>query len=246
MAEVQVDISENLATLRLCAPARRNAITAAMAAEVVAACDAIDANPSIGAVVVTGEGKDFCAGADRTTLSAIREIADAGSARAALRELYEPFVRVGRLHAPTIAAVRGSAVGAGLNLFLATDLRIVAHDARLIAGFQRIGLHPGGGHFTLFGRSAARETVMAVTVFGQELDGRRAVELGLAWKSVDAATVVEVAGAVGATVAGDPNLAREVVRSARSELGPPSVTWKDALERELGPQLWSLQRDPET
>ena len=55
---------------------------------------------------------------------------------------------VGALRAPTIAAVHGAAVGAGLNLVLATDLRVVAHDARLLGGFQRIGLHPGGGNIT--------------------------------------------------------------------------------------------------
>ena len=70
--------------------------------------------------------------------------------------IYRAFTRVGQMQVPTIAAVRGAAVGAGINLMLATDLRIVADDARLISGFLRIGLHPGGGHFGLLAGRAWR------------------------------------------------------------------------------------------
>ena len=65
--------------------------------------------------------------------------------------------RVGELAPPTIAAIRGGAVGAGLNLALATDLRVVAEDAALLSGFIPIGLHPGGGHTALLGRLGSRE-----------------------------------------------------------------------------------------
>lgn len=242
MNEVRVEIREHVGTLTLAAPERRNALTPPMAREVVAACDALDADESVGAVVVAGEGSSFCSGGDRDTLAASGKDPVGDGALAGLRSIYDAFVRVGHLKAPTIAAVRGAAVGAGLNLMLATDLRVVADDTRIIAGFQRIGVHPGGGHFSLLGRAAGREAAMAITVFGEEIDGRRAAELGLAWAAVPAGEVEQRAHEIAARIAGDPELARAVVRSARAELGPPGIAWDVALELETAPQLWSLRR----
>ncbi len=242
MDEVQVEFQEGVATLILDAPQRRNALTAAMAAEVIAACNLIDDDETVGAVVVAGTGEAFCAGGDRATLRAVGAAAEDPDAIGELRSIYDVFVRVGALRAPTIAAVHGAAVGAGLNLVLATDLRVVAHDARLLGGFQRIGLHPGGGNITLLARTAGREAAMAMTAFGEEIDGDRAVALGLAWAAVPAPDVRARAWEMARRAAADPELARAVIASARQELGPPGVSWAQALEIEVGPQLQSLAR----
>ena len=77
----------------------------------------------------------------------------------------------------------------GLNLALATDLRVVAEDAKLLSGFIPIGLHPGGGHTALLGRLGSRETAAALTLFGERLTGAQAVERGLAWAAVPDAEV---------------------------------------------------------
>ena len=103
----------------------------------MAACEELDARPEVGAVVVRGEGGFFCAGGDRGTLEAAgRDPADP-EVYAGLGAVYRSFARVGELEAPTVAAVRGGAVGAGLNLMLATDVRIVARDAE-----DHLRLHP--------------------------------------------------------------------------------------------------------
>jgi enoyl-CoA hydratase len=149
---------------------------------------------------------------------------------------------VGSLAVPSIAAVRGAAVGAGLNLAMATDLRVVARDARLIAGFQRIGIHPGGGFFTLAARLGGREASTAMGLFGEELSGERAMALGFAWEAVDSEQVPDRARALASRVAADPELARVTARSLRLELGPPNISWPAAVELERGPQLWSRQR----
>jgi enoyl-CoA hydratase len=184
MAEITVTREGAVAVVTLDAPERRNALTLPMARELVAACDAIDADDAVGAVVLRGAGRSFCAGGARDTLRAVGQ-PDAPPERVEeLRALYVSFVRVGALRAPVVAAVAGAAVGAGLNLALAADLRIVARDARIFSGFHRIGLHPGGGHFTLVERVAGREAAVALGVFDEELDGDRAVALGLAWRAV--------------------------------------------------------------
>jgi enoyl-CoA hydratase len=159
-----------------------------------------------------------------------------------LGAVYTAFRRVGELKVPTIAAVRGSAVGAGINLALATDLRIVAEDARLMAGFLRIGLHPGGGYFTLSTRTAGREATAAMGLFDEQIDGVRAALIGLAWKAVPDEQVEEVALELAARAAKDPELAREAVRSFRTEAGPPGIGWEAALHFERGTQMWSQRR----
>jgi enoyl-CoA hydratase len=162
-----------------------------------------------------------------------------------LGHTYQAFVRVGDLKPPSIAAVRGHAVGAGVNLMLATDLRIVAETARIITGFARIGLHPGGGHFALLGRLAGRETAAALGLFGEEIDGRRAAAAGLAWEALPESEVEPRAMEIALRIAVDPELARATAASLKMELGPPAIPWSAALEVERATQMWSLRRrDP--
>ena len=242
MSEVKVEIDGHVAVLSLCAPDRRNALTPAMAAELVAACEEIDADPGIGAVVVRGEGGYFCAGAHRDTLAGAGADPLGDPAYDNLSIVYRSFARVGELEPPTVAAVRGGAVGAGVNLVLATDLRVVAEDARLMAGFLRIGLHPGGGYFVLSGRTAGREATAALGLFGEEMDGRRAVALGLAWDSPPDGDVEARARGLADRAGADPELARRAARSFRLELGPPAVPWPVALDAERAAQMRSLRR----
>jgi enoyl-CoA hydratase/isomerase-like protein len=127
-----------------------------------------------------------------------------------------------------IAAVNGAAVGAGLNLGLAADLRIVADDARLLSGFLKIGAHPGGGHLHLPDRVASRDTIAAIAIFGEEVSGSEAVRLGLAWKALPADQVEAEAISMAARVAQQPELARAVTRTFRLEV-PGSESWDAAM-----------------
>lgn len=242
MKEVSVSVEAGVAVMTLCAPGRRNALTPSMTAELVAACEAIDADPSVGAVVVRGEGGYFCAGAHREILAevGVDPLGEPGHGNLTL--IYRSFARVGELQAPVIAAVRGAAVGAGVNLALAADLRVVAENARFLPGFQKIGLHPGGGYFVLSGRTAGREATAAMSLFGEEVDGKRAVALGLAWDALPDERVEDRALELARRAAADPELSRRTVRSFRNELGPPTVPWPLAVDAERSAQMWSLHR----
>ena len=233
---------DGVAVITLNAPARRNALTVEMAGALVAACDEIDADRAVGAVVVRGEGSYFCAGGDRATLSAAGLDPADPEVYAGMGAIYRSFARVGELAPPTIAAVVGGAVGAGMNLVLATDLRVVARDARLASGFLPIGLHPGGGHTALLGRTLGREPAAAMALFGEPVDGERAVEIGLAWESADAGQVDARAIELAARAAVDPALARATAASFRRVLGPPALPWPAALEMERASQMWSMRR----
>jgi enoyl-CoA hydratase len=241
MSDVELSIVGNVAVITLNAPARRNALNPDMTRRLASLCDEIDRNLDVGAAMIQGAGGSFCAGADRGHLvqrgqsSEVLAPSDPG-------DVYRAFTRVGELLVPTVAAVRGYAVGAGLNLAFATDLRIVAEDAILRSGFNRIGIHPGGGHYVLVSRTAGREAVAAMALFGQDLTGLQAAAIGAAWEAVPDGRVESRALELAEIAGKDPELARASVRSMRLELGPPTVSWPAAVEMERSVQMWSLQR----
>ena len=240
--EIRLEVRDGIALLTLNAPARRNALTVEMAEGLTAACETIDADPAVGAVVVRGEGDYFCAGGDRATLAQAGEDPAAPEQFTGMSAIYRSFQRVGELEPPTVAAIRGCAVGAGLNLALATDVRVVATDAKILSGFLPIGLHPGGGHTALLGRLGSREAANALTLFGARLSGAELAERGLAWAAVAAEEVDGVALELARTPAADPELARRTARSLRVTLGPPAIPWATALELERASQMWSMRR----
>lgn len=241
MGQITLEKDGPVAVITVDSPEVKNGLTPEMGLELVARCEEIDADPAIGAAVVRGAGGTFCSGADRRRWNPQGDQAEDTLYREA-GQVYAAFRRVGSLAVPTVAAVRGAAVGAGFNLMAATDLRVVADDARLMAGFLRIGLHPGGGFFTITGRTAGREATAAMGLFSEEIDGPRAREIGLAWDSVPDEQVEERALALAGRAARDPALAREAVRSFRTELDPPGIGWDAALHFERATQMWSQRR----
>ena len=242
MKEVELSTSDGIAVITLNAPERRNALTVDMAGALTEACAEIDADDTVAVAVIRGAGKGFCAGAQLQTLSQAGADPASDENFRAINAVYQSFYRVGQLAVPTMAAVHGSAVGAGLNLALATDLRIVAENARLFAGFRRLGLHPGGGHFALLHRAAGREAAAAIGMFAHEIDGNAAVRIGLAWEAVSEERVHERALDTAEGLAHDPALARRLVQTFRKETGPQAVPWDVAIDVERSHQMWSFRR----
>jgi enoyl-CoA hydratase len=237
---VRLDVHDHVAWITLDGPASRNALDHMSAAALVAACDAVDASTSVGAVVFTGAGAAFCSGADRRVLRGLGQ-ARPDEAYEVLESLYRAFRRVGELRVPSVAAINGPAVGAGLNLALAADVRLAAQDALLVPGFAENGIHPGGGHLHLLTRAAGRQAAAALGVFGQRITGRRAAELGLVWAALPAADLAEAAQRLAAPVAADPELARALATSLRLTT-TTAGSWDAAVEVERARQMWSLTR----
>jgi enoyl-CoA hydratase len=213
-----------------------------MAGELTAACDALDDDREVGAVILRGAGGYFCAGAERGVLSSAYDDPAGETAFTNLSAIYRSFFRLTELGVPSIAAVRGGAVGAGVNLLLSTSLRVIASDARIVSGFGALGLHPGGGHLALLKRVAGYEATVAVGVLGQALTGTRAYELGLAWAAPADDQVEERAGELAGNAARDPELTRMVMASLRHEVGPPELTLAAALQLERAAQMRTQRR----
>ena len=194
----------------------------------------------LAALVVTGTPPAFCSGADVTALTRLGET---GEDPHDVRDIYAGFLRVLDCPLPTIAAVNGPAVGAGLNLALACDVRIAGVSARFDARFLRIGIHPGGGHTWLLDRAVGPQTSAAMNLFGERLDGRRAAQTGLAWECVPDAELVDRAAELAARAADAP---RELAIRVKATLRhvPWHAGFDEALRFELEHQVWSL-RQPE-
>lgn len=239
---VRLHRRDRVATIEIANPEQRNALTFAMVDRFHAVLDEIEADDELGAVVVRGAAGTFCSGLARDSIGEQRADPVATVSTRRSTRVYATFTRLGALPVPTFAAVRGSAVGAGLNLALAPDLRIVADDARLLAGFTRLGLHPGGGFFALASSRLGREAAMALGVAGEELSGAAAAARGWAWRAVPDGQVEDATHALAARCARDPELARATVRSFRTIAGPPALSWESAVEIERAPQAWTFRR----
>lgn len=231
-----------VARLTLDNPRRKNAITLDMAADMVRFCDRVEADDTVGAVVVDARGGYFCSGADTRDLATSSSDPASPEAVARTSAVYGAFVRVGSLPVPTVAVVAGGAVGAGLNLAMAADMMVVTPDARLDSGFLARNIHPGGGHLSLAGRSLRWADTIALAACGQSLTGAEAVAKGLAYAAVEADEIPQFVDNLVRAAAADPELTRKIKASARLELGPPAVSWSSAVEIERGVQMWSMSR----
>src|SRR6202165_2548489 len=174
---VVVQVDDRVALITVNDPDRRNAVTAEISSGLRAAVDAAEADPNVHAIVVTGAGKAFCAGADLTALGAATEDG--------LRLIYDGFLAVANCSLPTIAAVNGAAVGAGLNLALAADVRIAGPAAMVDPRFQKLCIHPGGGATWMLQRGVGPQVARASLLFGMRFDAEAAVRYGLALEVAD-------------------------------------------------------------
>jgi len=245
--DVLLERRGGVAVLTVSDPARRNALTLDLSDRLARAVEACDRDDSVHAIVVTGAPPAFCAGGDLNALAAAGE---SGSATD-LHRIYAGFLAVANAAVPTIAAVNGPAVGAGLNLALACDLRLAGPGASFDARFLQLGIHPGGGMTWLAQRAAGPQTAAVMTLFGEPLDAQEAVRTGLAYRVIEtdddeprspAAHEAVVAAAVDLAhrAAAAP---RDLVIATKAALRATAVMplHADAVTYETAPQLTSLR-----
>ena len=222
--------SHGVATIELDDPKRANALSLGLSEELRDTMDALAADAGVNAVVLTGAGKAFCAGAD---LSQLGESRGEG-----LRAIYDGFLSVAESPLATVAAVNGPAVGAGLNLALACDVRLAGPRARFDCRFPELGIHPGGGHTWMLQRIVGPQAAAAMLLFGEVLGATEAVDAGLAWEATDgdvAGRAVEMATRAGA-------FPGELLATTKATLADTAdmSSHTDAVELELGRQVASM------
>jgi enoyl-CoA hydratase len=232
---VLTQVEDRVALVTINDPDRRNAVTADISVALREAVLAAQDNTDVHAVIVTGAGKAFCAGADLTALGAAT--ADG------LRGIYDGFLALANCTLPTIAAVNGAAVGAGLNLALAADVRIAGPSAMFDPRFQKLGIHPGGGATWMLQRAVGPEVARASLLFGMRFDAEAAVRFGLALQLAD-----DPVAAARELAAGPASAPRDVViatkASMRATVNPGTIDsdqHRIAVDIEIGPQAASIE-----
>ncbi|WP_216910600.1 enoyl-CoA hydratase [Nocardia sp. NBC_01377] len=234
MAEIRSERRGKAAVITVHDPDRRNALTLELSEQLAAAVDDAERDDAVHAVIVTGTPPAFCAGADLTALGEARE--------QGLRAIYHGFLAVARCSLPTIAAVGGAAVGAGLNLALAADIRIAGPRARFDARFLRLGIHPGGGMTWMLQRAIGTQRATAMTLFGEILDAEAAREAGLAHRVVDGDHDALLAAAVE-FASGAAEAPRELLKTTKRTMRHTATldAHADAVDAEIVPQVASIE-----
>jgi enoyl-CoA hydratase len=224
-----------VALLCLNEPQSRNALSAPLVAAIGDAYDALESDGSVRCVVLTGEGRAFCAGAQLATLRAAAD-GDFDS----VKETYDGFLRVHRSPLVTIAAVNGPAVGAGLNLALACDVRLAASRATFDTRFAELRIHPGGGHAWLLARAVGQQQATMACLFGEVWDARAALDAGLVAGVYDDEQLRSAAIMLGQRLDHqDPAFVRRLTATLRQSL--TTVRHGDALAEETASQQWSTR-----
>lgn len=237
-----------VAVLTVSDPARRNALSVALSEQLAQAVMAADRDESVHAIVITGAPPAFCAGGD---LGALVAAGESGS-EVDLHRIYAGFLAVANAALPTIAAVNGPAVGAGLNLALACDLRLVGPGALFDPRFLQLGIHPGGGMTWLAQRAVGPQTTAAMALFGAALNAQEAVRTGLAYRMIEVDGDPRSPTAHEAVVSAAVDLAqraaaapRDLVIATKAALRATAVMSEHAaaVAYETAPQLASLRSE---
>jgi len=205
-----------VALLTLDLPERRNAMTAELTAAWTQAIAALAADPGVRCVVVTGAGKAFCAGGD---LGWIGESPDltVDAIRDRMLPFYRAWLAIRTLEIPSIAAINGPAVGAGLCLALACDLRYAAAGAKLSAPFTQLGMHAGMAATWLLPEAVGLPVAKELLLTGRAVEGDEAVRIGLVNGVCPAEELIDTAlGAASRIAAAAPVATKLTVAGLRA------------------------------
>ncbi|MBD1269991.1 enoyl-CoA hydratase [Aeromicrobium tamlense] len=184
MTLVELTREDSVRTITLNAPERLNALDWPLLEELRAAVESVAADEEARALVVTGAGKAFCSGANLESL-----FGDTSRPADVLREhlmnVYASFLGIRNLTIPTVAAVQGAAVGAGLNIALACDVIIAGPEGGFGPTFSKIGLHPGGGCTWMLTQRIGSANTAAALFNGDIIKADTALRLGIAQEIAD-------------------------------------------------------------
>jgi 2-(1,2-epoxy-1,2-dihydrophenyl)acetyl-CoA isomerase len=226
-------------TLTLNRPAALNSFTAAMHAQLLPALNAAAADTGIRAVVITGAGRGFCAGQDLNDSGMVGASSQELDVGAVIERHYRPLAtRLRTMPVPVIAAVNGVAAGAGANMALCCDFVVAARSASFIQAFSKIGLVPDCGGTWLLPRLVGRARAMGLAMLGDKLPAEEAERIGLIWRCVEDAQLMDAVHALATKLCSLPSKAlaetRRVLDSATTMEFADAITQEANTQRDLG------------
>lgn len=216
---LQLEICDNIAFLRFARPDAANTIDLHFGRAFLAAAMAIGATPGVRAILMTGQGNHFCLGGD------LKEMVASGSdVQSYLTELttnlHTGMALLSRLDAPVIAAVNGTAAGAGLGLVLMADLAIAARNAKFVSAYTGVALTPDAGCTFFLPRIIGYKRAMELFLTNRILDADQAFAWGIVNNVVEDKNLMDTANALAATIAAGPVNAFGAVKRLMAESEP--------------------------
>ena len=232
MPLVLFEIRDNIALLTLNNPEKRNMLTFEVCEMIVDYVAQAEQHPDVKALIVTGNGPTFCAGGQLTDITADQLM---------LENIYSGFLSIAQCELPTIAAVNGPAVGAGFNMAVGCDVRIVTEKSRFEPRFFGLGLHPGGGNSWMLRQLVNWNTAAGMLLFSQSITGQEAVDKGLAWECVKQDELVKAAFDFTANIR---DLPKELLLRTKQTLRQAGGTneHNDIVNLETAQQVWSINQ----
>ena len=217
-APIRSSVVDGLARLTLARPDAGNAIDLQVAQRLADAVAALSEDDSVRVVLLTGEGSNFCVGGD---LRAFAGQADLGRHLTDVTTpLHEAISGLARLPAPVVAAVQGSAAGAGMSLACGADIVLAAESARFVLAYARVGLSPDGGGSWYLPRLVGLRRALDLALTNRVLSAEEAVRWGIASRSVaDADLLAEADHLVRDLASGAPHALAAAKRLLRQSLG---------------------------
>ncbi|HZW05879.1 MAG TPA: enoyl-CoA hydratase/isomerase [Phycisphaerales bacterium] len=236
--KLKVDVRDDVAVLTLNDPSTLNAAGLPLMADLTDAVDRIAAGDIVcRAVILTGEGRGFCSGANLSGRNdgVVNEDRDSG---AALESVYNPFVRKFRdLHVPVITAVNGPAAGVGASLALMGDMIVASEEAYFMQAFRRIGLVPDGGSTWMLPRMIGKARAMELMLLGDRLPAPKALDWGLINRCVPAGELMETAMNLASELAKGPaslGMIRALVWASLDSTHDEQLDAERWMQREAG------------
>ena len=217
--------------LTLCAPQKRNAISTEMRIALLAALEEAIADPQVRAIILTGQGEHFCAGGD---LGAAHALAPDPQRTASNVKILQDIVRLIAGPKPVLAAVEGSAFGAGMSLAVACDFVIAAQGARFAASFVKVGLSADAGLTWLLPQRVGFSRSRRLMISGDVIAADEALAIGLADELTPAGGALAAALARASRISA---LAPLSIAAVKATLGSPAKSLDEVLDAELDNQV---------
>jgi 2-(1,2-epoxy-1,2-dihydrophenyl)acetyl-CoA isomerase len=230
---IEFVIEDGVAILTLNRPDSLNSFNAEMHAEVREALKETKKNAEIRALVITGNGRGFCAGQDLSDRN-VAPGTEAPNLGESIEKNYNPMIRsIRALEMPVICAVNGVAAGAGANIALACDIVFAARSAKFIQAFCKIGLIPDSGGTWTLPNTVGQARAMALSMLGDRLTAEQAEQWGMIWKAVDDEELKSTAIATAKQLATQPTKGLALIKRAIQASSTNTLDEQLDLERDL-------------
>ena len=224
---ITLSIADDIATITLNRPERLNAMPPQMADEI---SDALDNLEGARALIITGEGRAFCSGADLQARGGATSVGASGPYGALTRAYNPTMVKLSKLNVPIVTAVNGPAAGIGCSLALCSDFAIAGKSGYFLQAFVNIGLVPDGGASWMLPRLIGKARATQMMMLGEKISGDQAAEWGLIYKCVEDADLQAEVRALATKLANGPTLALGIMR--QNIAAALEMDYANALTRE--------------